>query len=217
MFYCYLFLLYLFLLNHQILAQLPKETPQKLKDLSIELQELLILNQGEPSIQELYQMAVQKNAFDQEKFEQLQKHSNQQAWLPILDIGMGLNQDFDDEKQKKYAPLESGNMGQKELLNRNQYGDGYQMNIDIKWDFSELIFNPQEVSIARENRYTMREKNKLLEDLTVVYFDRLKVKIKLLDQNLSVDDRLALKIKLLELSAQIDAYTQGALSRGISP
>ncbi len=188
----------------------------KLQALSSELNEIMALSEGELSIQSIQNIAIQQHAFEQKRFEALKIKSNQQAWLPILDTGFALNQDFGDERQKKYSPVEAnGLMGEKERLNRNQYQDGYQIDIGLKWDFSSLLFNPQEVAIARESRYSMREKNRLLEDLTVVYFDRLKVKIKLLEQGLSDEDRLALKIKLLEFNAQLDAYTQGEFSKAL--
>ena len=169
--------------------------------------------EAEPQLLSLQQLIIKQNRLEASHFSDLNKQANQQAFLPQITAKFSYNEDADLENQHKYMPIDLSQMQPKEYINKNQAMNGYVFGLESRWNFNEYIFNPQQVSIARENRYASKERNQLLMQITTIYYDRIKVKLKLTDTSLSVDDHLALEIKLLELTAQIDAMTQGEFSK----
>jgi hypothetical protein len=170
---------------------------------------------AEPKLLSLQDLIIKQNRLDASHFNDLNKQASQQAFLPQITAKFSYNEDADLENQHKYMPIDLTQMQPKEYINKNQAMNGYVFGFESRWNLNEYLFNPQQVSIARENRYASKERNQLLMQITTIYYDRIKVKLKLTDQSLSVDDHLALEIKLLELTAQLDAMTQGEFSKMI--
>jgi hypothetical protein len=92
-------------------------------------------------------------------------------------------------------------------------GDDLQLYAEARWKLNETIFNYQETAVMRENRYSAKERQKLLQTVTQVYFERKRAQIKL--GELKGADRELAQLKVEQMNAELDALTGGWFSQQV--
>lgn len=84
------------------------------------------------------------------------------------------------------------------------------------WDLDELVMSSERIRIINESQDVAKLRDKLLDEVTRVYFERRRVQVDLLLQP-SGDVATQTKdyLRLMELTANIDALTGGEFSRSL--
>ncbi|MBI1944345.1 MAG: DUF655 domain-containing protein [Deltaproteobacteria bacterium] len=88
-----------------------------------------------------------------------------------------------------------------------------RLTVGVTWELDRLIFEPQEMAVAREVVRTANLRDRLLEEVTRRYFERRRLQVDLeLAPPTDLADRVRKELRLMELTADIDAFTGGWFS-----
>jgi hypothetical protein len=86
------------------------------------------------------------------------------------------------------------------------------------WRLGEFLFNREQLYISREAQDLAKFRQKVLDELTVHWFDRRRAQIELMFSPPSrAQTRIDLQFRIARLTANIDAMTGGYLSKNIQP
>lgn len=152
----------------------------------------------EPAINEIHQAAIKyAGVIDPLKIDNLRKQARLKAILPELKI------DY-DRTVTSYSNT---------TMTRYTTGPA-DWSVSLKWNLSELIWSEQQRLIDSQVRLMVQLRDDILDEVTKLYFERLRVKMEL--DNLSIEDRkkrFEKELRLQELTASIDALTGGYFSQ----
>lgn len=162
---------------------------------------------SEPTIGKVHKAAIKYAEVGHEKILQWRKSAAKKAWLPKVSFGL-------DRNVTDLWHWEGGSTTRSsdDILCRGK--DAVEWSVSFAWDLSELIWNDAQTSIDVRSRLTVRLREEILDQVTRIYFERLRVKMDL--DNLRIEDRkkrLEKELKLQELTAYLDAFTGGDFSR----
>jgi hypothetical protein len=171
---------------------------------------------SEPSVQVVQQIAMRYASLNPEVFQSMKSRSRFQALLPQLTVRATKDDDQESRSLVRYG--ETSGVGQapqaQDISATTTLGDDLQLYAEARWKLNETIFNYQETAVMRENRYSAKERQKLLQTVTQVYFERKRAIIKLA-QLKGADRELAL-LKVDQMNAELDALTGGWFSQQLS-
>ncbi len=154
----------------------------------------------EPRINEVQQAAIKyAQVIDPERIENLRRQARLKAVLPDFSL------DY-DETVTSYSNT-----------NTTRFAVGpAEWGVSLKWSLSDLIWSEQQRLIDSQARLMVQLRDDILDEVTKLYFERLRVKMEL--DNLSIEDRkkrFEKELRLQELSAMLDALTGGYFSQQI--
>jgi competence ComEA-like helix-hairpin-helix protein len=88
-----------------------------------------------------------------------------------------------------------------------------RLTLGAVWNLDRLIFDPDEMAVAREGVRTANLRDRVLADVTRRYFERRRLQVDLeLAPPTDLADRVRKELRLQELTADIDAFTGGWFS-----
>jgi len=183
------------------------KTNIKYPDNTREPTESALYDQDEPEIRDVQQAAIKYAEVEPEKIKNWRKQAARKAWLPELTVGV--NRDTGDLWHWETG---STTRTDDDVLRRGRAVTEWDIN--LKWDLSELVFNSDQTSIDVRSRLTAQLRDDILDEVTKIYFERLRVKMEL--DNLNLVDRrkrFEKELRLKELTAMLDGLTGGYLSR----
>jgi hypothetical protein len=163
----------------------------------------------EPSVQLVQQVAMRYASLNPEVFQSMKSRSRLQAVLPQLTVRATKD---DDQESRSLTRFGETNTPQ-DISATQTVGDDLQLYAEARWKLNETIFNYQETAVMRENRYSAKERQKLLQTVTQVYFERKRAKIKL--GELKGADRELAQLKVEQMNAELDALTGGWFSQQV--
>jgi len=156
----------------------------------------------EPKINEVQQAAIEyAQVIDPKRIENLRKQAKLKAILPELNV------DY-DRTVTSYTNT---------TTTRYTIGPA-DWGVSFKWNLSDLIWSEQQRLIDSQVRLMVQLRDNILDEVTKLYFERLRVKMEI--DNLSIEDRkkrFEKELRLQELTASLDALTGGYFSRQIKP
>lgn len=174
--------------------------------------EILARFEGEPSVRDLQQAALQYAALHPELFEGMRSRSRLAPILPQLKVRVA--KDLDEES--KSLTRFSENSRPEDISATETKDDQLGLQGEATWNLDELIFNTGETTVVKENRYASKERQQLLRLVTELYFERRKVQVKLaLNPPNTPMEAAMTELKIKQLTGEIDALTGGALSRAL--
>ncbi|MBP7216757.1 MAG: hypothetical protein KBA46_05670 [Candidatus Omnitrophica bacterium] len=161
---------------------------------------------NEPSIGQVQRAAIAYADVDLKKILLWRKQAALKALLPELSVG--INRDTQD-----LWHWESGSTTKTsdDVLLKGR--DVLDWGFTLRWDLSDIVFHQDQTSIDTRSRLTVQLRDDILDDVTRLYFERIRVKIEL-DQ-LKIEDvkkRQEKELKVRELTAYLDALTDGYFS-----
>ena len=163
----------------------------------------------EPKINEVQEAAIRYAEVEPSKVRLWRKQAAMKALLPQFNIG--INRDTTD-----LWHWESGSTtkaGDDTLMSGR---DTIEWDLSLSWDLGEIVWNNDQTSIDARSRLTVQLREDILDEVTKIYFERIRTKMEL--DTLSIEDRKKRQekeLRLQELSAMLDALTGGYFSRCI--
>jgi photosystem II stability/assembly factor-like uncharacterized protein len=167
---------------------------------------LSLYYKGEPNISELQQAAIKYAEVEPEKILRWRKYAAKKALLPQVSVGI-------DRNTTDLWHWESGSTTKSEDDTLRRGRDSIDWNVTLSWNLGELIWNDDQTSIDVRSKLMVELRGNILDEVTKLYFERLRVKAEL--DNLSIEERkkrFEKEIRLQELAASLDALTGGYFS-----
>ncbi len=166
------------------------------------------LNDG-PPIAEVQSAAMKFAEVEPQKIMNWRKLAAKKAWLPKLNLG--LNRETTD-----LWHWESGSTTKEgdDIMRKGH--DSVDWDVTLSWDLGGIVWNDDQNSIDVRSRLSTQLRNDILDEVTKLYFERIRVKSEL--ENLDILDknkRMEKELRIKELNAYLDGFTGGYFSRHI--
>ncbi|MDD4939209.1 MAG: hypothetical protein PHE18_06535 [Candidatus Omnitrophica bacterium] len=166
---------------------------------------------SEPRIDEVRQAAIKYAEVEPEKIARWRKQAAKKALLPQLNVGI-------DRNSSDLWHWEGGSTSKidDDVLRRGRASIDW--NVSLNWNLGELIWNDDQTSIDVRSRLMVELRDSLLDEVTKLYFERIRVKMEI--NNLAIEDnrkRAEKELKLQELTASLDSLTGGYFSSRLNP
>jgi len=162
---------------------------------------------AEPTVLDVQGMAMQYTHTNRDQVERWLRASKNAAILPELK----LRYTYDTDRDVDYAYIS----GTDEDFEFDQGGQdwGQDYRVELRWRLDELVMNSERIRVISEAQDVVKLRDKVLGEVTRIYFDRRRLQTDLLlsppsDLKSQVEDQL----RLMELTAELDAYTGGQFS-----
>ncbi len=172
---------------------------------------------NDPEIDEVQKAAIKYAEVEPEKVLRWRKQAAMSAWLPKLSVGM------DRDKNKTVSSNIWGTYGTTTTSGKYYAGpddetrdNNKNWNVSLSWELGDLIWNDAQTSIDTRSRLIVQLRNDILDEVTKIYFERIRVKMEM--DNLRIEDRkkrLEKELRLQELTASLNALTGGYFSSRI--
>jgi hypothetical protein len=90
----------------------------------------------------------------------------------------------------------------------------YRTQVQGDWDLDRLVFNPQELAVAREGVRLANLRDRVLDETTRRYYERRRLQVDLeLSPPRDLADRIRKELRVQELTADLDSLTGGWFSK----
>lgn len=164
---------------------------------------------AEPDIRTVHQWAVEYAEVHPDKIRHWREAAARKAWLPTLSVGSGLSSD-------QNIDLDRGGTNDPDRFIKGPNEKSVDMNVDVRWDLSELVWNADQTSIDTRSRLMVELRQDVLNEVTHLYFERRRLKAQML-MNPDTDPAIGIErqIRLQELNAGIDALTGGRFTTAL--
>jgi len=169
---------------------------------------MVLYTKNEPGIDQVHKAAIRYSEVEPEKIMSWRKQASKKALLPKISLGVGRNV----TDLWHWETGSSTKSGDDNLLRGR---DAIEWSASLNWDLGEIIWNSDQASIDVRSKLMVELRDDILDEVTKLYFERLRVKAEL--DNLSIEDRkrrFEKEIKLQELTASLDGLTGGYFSQG---
>lgn len=166
-------------------------------------------DENEPQIADVQKAAVIYAEVEPEKILRWRNQAQKKALLPKLSTGINRNTS-DLRHWETGSTSKSGD----DMLQRGK--DTIEWDITLSWDLGEIIWTNDQTSIDVRSRLMVQLRDDVLDEVTKLYFERIRVKMEL--DNLSIEDRkkrFEKELRLQELTAYLDGLTGGYFSNQI--
>ena len=171
----------------------------------------------EPSVRMVQVMALTYAGLEPHAMRDMHGRVRRAAWLPEVSLSV---RNGEDNRSRDVVSLELTDATGDTSLAETRTAE-FQVEATAKFRFSELVFSPEEVDVARENRYSARLRLLLLTRVTDVYFARRR---QILERHVAGSmngpEKTMRGLKIEQLTAELDGLTGGAFNRhltGVSP
>lgn len=163
--------------------------------------------EGEPDIASVQKAAITYAEVEPEKIIRWRKDAARRAILPKVTAGI-------DRDTGDLWHWESGSTTKTgdDVLVRGRETIGWDLT--LTWDLSELIWSDDQTSIDVRSRLMVQLRDDILDEVTKLYFERIRVKMEL--DGLAIEERkkgMEKELRLKELTASLDGLTGGYFSR----
>ena len=160
-----------------------------------------------PDIREIQQVAVDYAEVQPEKIKLWRKQAARKALFPQVSVGI-------DRNTTDLWHWEGGSTTKTDddILRRGR--DSINWDVTLSWDLGEIIWNGDQTSIDSRSKLMVELRDNILDEVTRLYFERLRVQMEL--DNLTLEDRkkrLEKELRLRELGALLDGLSGGYFSR----
>lgn len=164
----------------------------------------------EPEISDVQQAAIKYAEVEPEKIARWRKRASKKAFLPKVSVGV----DRDTTDLWHWDSAGSTTKVYDDVLMRGKDAIGW--DVTLSWELGDLIWSEAQTSIDVRSRLMVQLRDDVLDEVTKLYFERIRVKMEL--DNLGIEDRkkrFEKELKIQELTAQLDGLTGGYFSSQI--
>jgi hypothetical protein len=160
-----------------------------------------------PAIEQVQQAAMRFAEVEPDKIKNWRRLAAKKAWLPQMSLGGNRN-------TVDLWHWESGSTTKDGDDNLRKGHDSFDWDVSLSWDLGDIVWSEAQNSIDVRSRLTVQLRNDILDEVTKIYFERLRVKEDL--ASLDIWDRKKKREKELrvkELNAYLDGLTGGYFSQ----
>ncbi len=169
----------------------------------------------EPSVAQVQQQAARHARVDAAEVDGWLAASRTFAALPELRVEYRVRDGWD--KTFRYLSTSGAQHDPQATLfdvaDRAQRDQDQTVVVRAAWDLDKLVMSPERIRVLRESQDAARQREKLLAEVTRLYFERRRLQVDLLlkpRSDLASSTRDALRLE--ELTALLDALTGGAFT-----
>ncbi|MBU1090593.1 MAG: hypothetical protein KKC42_01940 [Candidatus Omnitrophica bacterium] len=166
--------------------------------------------QDQLEIRKLQEAAIRYAEVEPEKIREWRRQAAKKAWLPEVALSV-------DRNVTDLWHWEGGSTTRTDDDFLRKGNDALEWGLDLSWDLGELIWNDDQTSIDVRSRLMVQLRDDILDEVTKIYFERLRVMNEI--DNLSITDkkrRFEKELRLRELTAYLDGLTGGYFSDEIA-
>lgn len=192
-------------------------TPAVAQAPNAKAQELLQRFDAEPNVNQVQRAALDYAQLHPEIFDNMRSRTRTRGLLPQVtirvtqdsdDVNRGVTSFSLDDTNRSLAEKVSATETKYELL---------QLTGQARWELGDLVFSRNEPAVVRENRFAAKERQKLLQLVTQLYFERRRAQLDLLlSPPAEAGARALAELKIAQLTAELDALSGGRFSRMIT-
>ncbi len=166
----------------------------------------------EPGIGQVHRAALAYLRLEPGRIDALRRGVARRGWLPVVSLRGGYARDQSHGAVHDQT-VSSGALWYLEDRDHD-YGKGYDVGFTVAWDLGDVAYHPEEIDVSHEAREVIELRDDVLDEITQLYFERLRVLAQLRTLP-AADDAEALRLRLRadELAAGIDAWSGGWFSR----
>jgi competence ComEA-like helix-hairpin-helix protein len=160
---------------------------------------------AEPSVRDVQRQAIDYLRVHPEEVDSWRIRARTNALAPRLTTtGQGTLNDDNRLVEKPGDPT---------IISKDNDSSG-RLTVGATWELDRLIFDPQEMNVARESVRIANLRDRVLDEVTRRYFERRRLQVDLeLSPPKDLGDRVKKELRLQELTADIDAVTGGWFSQ----
>ncbi len=168
----------------------------------------------EPEVRAVQQMALEYSQTDPRYLEGWMRASKSANLLPEFQVSYGYSQGYDDGSIYLTDP---NNPTGDPLLQPDDTSSGVDWDVDLraKWRLDKLVMSSERIRVISEAQDVVKLRDKILEEVTRVYFDRRRLQVEMLLNPGDLKAQLKNELRLQELTAQLDAYTGGRFTAAL--
>lgn len=165
---------------------------------------------NEPKIEQVQKEALKYAHINNARFDSWITRAKNQAWLPKIYAKGRLTKKNKDSYDQD--DLSIGSFSDQGVTVEDQS----YIEAKAEFDLRELVFHPDELRVNKEILTSVKDRKKLLEFVTKLYFDRRKNQVNLvLSPPRSSKGLLNAKMKIMQQTSILDALTNGYFSKNI--
>jgi hypothetical protein len=160
-------------------------------------------------------MALSHLGLDAERSRELRRRASSRSWWPKLDLHVGYG--GDRSVRRDFDQTFSSGATHRLFDRDTERGDDWDLALGLRWDLAAAVFDPELIDLAREDRQWISLRDDLLDEVNLLYFERLRVLLELTaraDSDAYEAERLRLRAG--ELAAGLDAWTGGGFTRALA-
>lgn len=159
----------------------------------------------EPSLQEVHKMLIYYSDTSKSKIDAWHRQSRIKAFVPSFSVGA--NRSATDLFHWDTGPNPDV------LQKGREYVD---WDVSLSWELGDVIWSSSQTSIDSRSKMMVELREKLLDQVTRLYFERRRMQIELSACSYpSAGERMAAEMRVEELTGYLDAYTGGEFSKKI--
>ncbi len=167
---------------------------------------------NEPSIQTVHNMAMVYSKSNPQLVESWLNAVQRAYLLPKLNVQY--EKELDNATRFDYTSDEAG--VPEAIADYLQSENDDKVVVKVEWRLDKLVMSSEQIRIINESQKTVKLREKLLDEVTRLYFDRRRLQVdQLLKPPRSIEDQIENELRLQEMTANLDALTGGAFSASI--
>lgn len=162
---------------------------------------------SETDIRKLHQAAIEYAEVNIDRIRKWRKEVKKKAWLPNVSIGA-------NRQSTDLWHWETGSTTKSDDDNLRKGKDSVDWDVRFSWNLGDIFWNTDQSSIDSRAKLLVELRQEILDEVTRVYFERIRLKSEL--DNLSIIDekrRFEKELKIEELTACLDGLTGGYFSK----
>lgn len=217
--------------SHEALRVLPELTEDTLEALrqhtTVELpissetpapttvEEVMAAFDHEPSVQEVQDWASWYARTHPDLIQRWVTASKTAALLPELQLRYYLDDDWGQDFSYYYEDNDFASSPDAYLDGADQ-GQDWRFEVKGKWRLDELVISSNQIRVINEAQDAVKMRDKLLADVTRIYFERRRAQVDaLLQPKSGLQAQVKEQLRLMELAANLDALTGGRFSEAL--
>ena len=173
--------------------------------------EVLAAFNHEPKVQEVQGMAMFYSKTNPERIKGWLNSVRQAYALPKVNVQY--EKELDGSTRYDYIDADSGLSAVRDY---EQVENDDKIVVKLEWRLDKLVMSSEQIRVLNESQKAVKVREKLLDEVTRLYFDRRRLQVEgLLKPASSLNDEIEYTLRLQEMTANLDALTGGAFSSAI--